>query len=357
MFLNALELLDVINKEGYEAFIVGGAVRDYYLNIKSSDIDIATNMKPKKLKDIFSNAKICNKYFSAKIIYNNYKYDITSFRRDLYPFGKLCVIYQKKLKNDVLRRDFTINSLYMDKNKNIIDLLNAKKDLNNKIIRTIGNPKKRLKEDPIRILRAIRYAGKLNFKISSDLELEIENQKYSLNKISYFKKREELDKCFCDKNVLKILKLIKKYGLDDVLNIKYNNIIYTKDPLGIWAQIKYDERYIQEKELKEKIKIIKKVLKEEITDYTIYKYGIYINELCLEIKNKSMDVKTIYNNLPIHSKKDICITFNELKQILKEDEKKVNMIYNEIEREIVLGKIKNTKSSILNYIKKVKNNE
>ena len=177
MYNNALEILKILNKNKFEAYIIGGYPRDLYLGNKSTDIDICTNAKYKDLKKIFKEIKD-NKYGSYKLKYKNQEYEITTYRKESkylnnrFPKTK----YTKKLTKDLKRRDFIINTLCIDRYGSYIDLKNAKKDLDEKIIRLIG-PKTKIKEDALRILRAIRFATLLNFRIDKKLDQAIEKYK------------------------------------------------------------------------------------------------------------------------------------------------------------------------------------
>ncbi len=211
------EILEKLESNGYLAYIVGGYVRDYLLcNKNILDYDITTNARPNQVKELFSevNDKF-SKYGAIKVKYKGLEVDITTFRADTYIDGKLSSIeYLNDLKSDLIRRDFTINTICMDKDGNIIDLLNGVNDIENKIIKTMRDVKIVFKEDASRIIRAIRFMCQLSFKLSDDiLEYIIENKedillipKYKLNyEISLIKKMGKID-------VLK--EFIDKYKLD-----------------------------------------------------------------------------------------------------------------------------------------------
>ena len=163
----ALKILDILHNNKHESYIVGGYVRDKLLNRESNDIDICTSATPKEIMELFPNTSSPN-YGSINISYKNTNFDITTFRRDIkYQDNRLPIEIQyiKSIKQDLLRRDFTINTFCINKDGKVKDYLNATKDLKNKIIRTVGNPKDRLEEDSRRILRAIRFATILDFEI------------------------------------------------------------------------------------------------------------------------------------------------------------------------------------------------
>ena len=144
------EIIDKIIEEGFECYIVGGYVRDYLLGYDSKDIDICTNAKVDDIIKIFKDTGKANKnYFSYHIKDGEYTYDITSYRKELeYKKNKPVKLeYAKDLKTDLLRRDFTINTFALDHNGNLIDILGAKEDLDNRIIRVVGDTEEKLLED------------------------------------------------------------------------------------------------------------------------------------------------------------------------------------------------------------------
>ncbi len=219
--------LKQINKQAY---IVGGAVRDYLLNKKINDIDFVTNALISDLKLLFKGDYSFERLGFCKILINNKYYDISTLRKEIYSNNfrhPEKIIFVNSLKEDSLRRDFTINSLYMDNDK-IYDFHNGINDLNNKIIRMIANIDQRIKEDPLRILRAIRFKIQLNFIIEEELDNYIKTHLYLLKEISRYQINKELDKM---KNISKekFIDVCNEYKLNDYLVIddykrKYNII-------------------------------------------------------------------------------------------------------------------------------------
>ena len=156
----ALEILKIFNEKGYSAYIVGGYVRDKLLGTKSNDIDICTSATPKEIKELFDTTSQ-EQYGSIPVIYKNNIFDITTYRKEIkYEKNRkpVKIKYIKKIKKDLLRRDFTINTLCMNEFGEVEDILNIKEDLDKKIIKTVGNPRYKIKEDSLRILRAIRFS-------------------------------------------------------------------------------------------------------------------------------------------------------------------------------------------------------
>ena len=353
-----LEILRKITENGYIAYIVGGYVRDSLLGIKSNDIDITTNAKPKELKEIFPDCIIKSDSYGAVIInYKNYRFDVTTMREELeyldnrHPSG---VIYVSDLKKDLLRRDFTINALCIDKDDKVIDLIDGRKDLDNRIIRTITNSDKSFKDDALRILRAIRFASLLDFKLSDEIKEAIKNNKHLLKNLSYSRKKEELDKIFGSKKALEGINLIKEFELTEELDLKnLDRIKDYSDIVGIWAMINpecYDFTP-SERDLIKKVNIIYEM--NDIDNETFYHYGCYV--CVLAGINKGLDKKDIiakYEELPIKKRDEINVTASEMCEVLnKEPGAFIGKLYEVIEKEILNGNLENDNNKIKEFIK------
>lgn len=209
MYEIALKLLNEISNMGYEAYIVGGYPRNLLIGKQNTDIDICTSANPNIIKENFKVVKDNSKFGSMQIEYNSYLFEITTFRIELEYNGRYPKIeYTESLIEDLKRRDFTINTICIDKDGNYIDLMGAINDLNNKIIKCIGDTKTKLKEDPIRILRTIRFSGELDFEIDKDLEYNIKIYGDLLEELSKGQIKKELDKMN-----YKSIELLKKYKL------------------------------------------------------------------------------------------------------------------------------------------------
>ena len=186
---STIKIFNEIKKYG-DAYIVGGFLRDNLMGILSKDIDISTNIKIEDLLNVLKEYKpviLNRKYNIIHFKHNGIKYEIARMREDI---GILdgrnpeYIKYVDDIKKDVLRRDFTINALYYD-GKKIFDLLNSRKDIEYKTIKSIGDPIKRLQEDKIRILRAFRFMAKYNFNFDENLEFAI--KKLSKDRKLFFK--------------------------------------------------------------------------------------------------------------------------------------------------------------------------
>lgn len=165
-------ILNLLVDNFSQSFFVGGYVRDLILKRKITDIDIASEARPEKIINILKKSKIQydDKHKNFGIIIakrGNSRIEIASFRKEAYKNSRYPKItFTKSLKLDSKRRDFTVNSLYYKPNFKLIDYYNGTKDLKRKIIRFIGNPRTKIGQDPLRIVRAIRFALILGFKIN-----------------------------------------------------------------------------------------------------------------------------------------------------------------------------------------------
>lgn len=164
-------VLDRLNFAGHEAYIVGGAVRDLLLGIEPKDIDITTAATPNEVATIFEDVDLVGAHFGVSLVkIGGVTIEVATFRTDgSYSDGRRPdeVKYTKDVQEDVLRRDFTINGLLMDRTGKVHDLVFGMGDLRKHIIRTIGKPSDRFQEDPVRMLRAIRFMAKLGFNLET----------------------------------------------------------------------------------------------------------------------------------------------------------------------------------------------
>lgn len=353
------KILNKIESNGFEAYVVGGYVRDFILNIESFDVDICTNALPKDIKNIF---KLKNKsalYGCVSINKDNYKFDITTYRKDSNYYNRKPqnVEYINNLHTDLERRDFTINSLCMNASGNIIDLLGGRKDLDNKQIKVIGDIKLKFNEDPLRILRAIRYAIVLDFKLDEQIINFIANNKNLIKSLSFYRIKEELEKIMISKNVLKGFKFLKDLNLLDVLELEYKEIKKVSDILGLWAQIDYSDNYLFSKKSEQTIKHIREILKlNTIDNQVLFKYGLYISMVAGEILGYSKEnINKLYQKLPIKNSKEIKISFNQIGDIINsKDGLIIKVIYNDIIKSILNLELKNSEEQIKEYIKLMK---
>lgn len=361
----AIDLLKIINDNGYQAYLVGGYPRDLYMGRKSIDYDICTSATPKELKNIFNDSTVhIEQYGSVTLIYQNNRFEITTFRRDIKYLNNrkpIEIEYVDSLLEDLKRRDFTMNTMCIDQNGNLIDLMNGREDINNKIIKTVGEADKKIYEDSLRILRAIRFATILDFDLDYDLKQSIKKHKGLLRNLSYYRKKEELDKIFSSSNCIKGINLIKELDLAQELELSnIEKLVPTTYLIGIWAQLNVLDKYLFNNTEKESIIKINEIIDKDIlNDNILYNYGLYICSIVGEIRG--IDLKLInekYNNLYIHNKTDIKIDAKEICKLLnKEPGPFLSKIFNDLEYKLVNKLIKNEKEDLTKYILKEYKND
>ena len=187
----ALEIINIIEDSGYEAYIVGGSLRDSLLGMQPKDIDIASSASPTEIKRIFNSYKTIDTgidFGTVTLIYNDKPVEITTFRSEsVYLDSRRpdSVSFEKNIDEDLKRRDFTINAMAYNQSKKLVDLFSGEEDLNNKLIRCVGSPDERFSEDALRMLRAVRFACVLNFDIEKKT---FEAIKYNASRIEHISK-------------------------------------------------------------------------------------------------------------------------------------------------------------------------
>jgi len=357
MLTVAKKVLEQINDAGYEAYIVGGFVRDYLLSIDSNDIDICTSATPKELKAIFPDSIVPkDDYGSVVVIHKNIRFEITTYRKEFsYKDNRHPdkVLYVDDLFQDLLRRDFTINSICMDKNGDIIDHLNGRRDLEEKRIVTIGDSDEKFSDDALRILRAVRFSTTLGFSMDQEIVEAIKRQKGLLSNLSYERKREELDKIFTSKNAKAGISLLIELGLDLALELpKLRDITYTDSLIAIWTILDVVDLYPFTANEKDLIADIKEAyLCQNLDAFNLYKYGLYVNSVAGEMKGQSTSAITkAYNELSISSRRDIAVSGEEIAQALgRQPGAYLKEIYEDLERAILYHQLENKKEDIIKY--------
>jgi len=341
-FSRGIEILELLNSKMYEAYFVGGVVRDFLLGVEFKDIDIATSATPKEILDLFPDGDgRFSELGCVEIKEGNMLFQITTFRDEQLVTTRKTknIHYSKKLIDDVLRRDFTINGLALSSNLNVIDIINGKKDLKKGIIHTIGKAKVRFKEDPLRILRGIELIARYNFTLSnatsagmkkcrkyvadispmklSEMLLKIMNGKYARMALSQM---ANLDLFSFDgiykKWLLGICKHYKKTTVTEKLALLYY----------MYGSIPQNSCYTHQqiKEMESLIQMAKLIDKQKVDGMMIYKYGAKIilsaNQMLSSIggkyKNQARLIKKIDKNLSIHDRRDFKFSAEELIQMM-----------------------------------------
>ena len=359
-----IQVINIIKNNGYEAYVVGGYVRDSLLNIDNYDVYITTSATPQKLKQLLKDYNIDDKYIdlgSVKFNLDKYHFEITTFRKEYNYVNHRRpnkVEFTTSLKDDLNRRDFAINALCSD-GEQLIDLFNGIDDLNSKVIRTIGDAFVRLKEDSLRILRAIRFASKLGFEIDDNLEKAINDNCEYLSVIPFQTKYRELRGFLEGEYYIKVLKAYKEvfkkcFCLNDLKidlfkkNMKYDE----KEALFFYfSNVNVNNKYLINKEIEfnnDKIDLKKKLNlygKDNVYNVLYFKsHFLGVNKEEFEMLKKIINNNECYNLKMLDIKGNDLIEFN-----IKNDKigKHLEILLNAV----INNECVNSKSELLKYLK------
>ncbi len=220
---DAFHISDILFKNGYQSYLVGGSIRDILMNRNDlHDYDIATDATPDDLKKIFKNAiAFGEKFGTILVIYNGFNFEITTFRtesdyKDQRHPEKVTFI--KDIKEDLKRRDFTMNAIAFDMRSNtLIDIFNGQQDIKNKIIKCVGDPDLRFNEDPLRLIRAVRFYVQLDFDIDKSTYESIKKNASDIGSVSKERIRDEFMRMISFDKPSRGIELLKDIGLLDYI--------------------------------------------------------------------------------------------------------------------------------------------
>ena len=355
-----IKVLEQIIDSGFEAFFVGGFVRDYILGVESNDIDIATNALPNQIANIFKVVNTGIKYNCVTINYEGYTFETTTYR----------------IEDDLKRRDFTINAMAMDKNLKIIDLFDGLNDLKKGIIRTVYEPQRRFTEDALRMLRAAYFASKLGFEIDNETLLGMKSCSYLVQNLSCDRICWELEKLInsnypkiginylIETNIAPYLSNFKKgiylfneKNLDKISWIEFLAICYFDDVAEL-SNIHLKSNISSLVTMA--INVAKENKKNEFSRHTLFEYGLNtvlvankLNVLLFGSKDRESYINQEYNKLPIHSMSELAITgIDIIDNVTIKENRMISHILKEVKLLVLNDKLDNNKESILKYIKK-----
>lgn len=387
MFLEALPVIKRIESAGYEAYFVGGSVRDALLGLNIHDVDIASSAFPAEIKELFKNTiDIGIEHGTVMIVTENDTYEVTTFRTEsTYQDYRRPdeVTFVRSLKEDLNRRDFTINALAMNQKGRIIDYFFGLEDLNAKIIRAVGIADERFNEDALRMMRAVRFESQLGFELEDKTASAILKNHKLLEKISVERIRIEWIKMLLGQDMKKGLKSFintklyessplledKKTGIERLLKIKGR----IETEVQAWTLIG-EACELEEKEFKKFLRAWKcsnrtiqessnllhalSIRKERaLTDYELY----HLNEQALKdiehllyLLGYDTNEEHInrYRKLPIHHRDELAINGGIILEVTnKKAGKWLGDLIVEIERSVVEGEVENDTELLLELYK------
>lgn len=205
------EILAKLENAGFEAYVVGGCVRDEIMGKTAHDYDITSSAEPQETERVFAECRVVEtgiKHGTVIVLYKGLSVEITTFRVDGdYPDGRhpSNVAFSKSIKDDLARRDFTINAIAYSPKRGLIDPFGGESDIRAQIIRCVGEPEKRFSEDALRVLRALRFSAELGFSIEDNTSRALFAKKETLEKVSKERTFSELKRLLCGENVKNVL--------------------------------------------------------------------------------------------------------------------------------------------------------
>ena len=217
---DAIKIVQTLIKAGYDAYLVGGCIRDLLLGYEPKDFDIATNATPEQVNKTFKRSRIIGRRFRlVHIMFSARKFiEVATFRAGKVKTSNSGVVvrdnFYGSLEDDVFRRDFTVNGLYYDLiSSQVIDYVGGLDDLKAAEIKMIGNPKERFEEDPVRMIRAVRFKAKLSAQLESELSKSISSNAHLLANIPPARLYEEVIKLFHNENSIEVFNELLNFGL------------------------------------------------------------------------------------------------------------------------------------------------
>ncbi len=216
------KLAALFKSQNYSLYLVGGTVRDILLGLPLTDMDAVTDATPEEVKAFLKDADYTfMKYGSIKYVFDDVKFDITTLRKENQYVDSRHpnhIEFIKDLSIDVIRRDFTINAMYLNDRYELIDFVGGEKDLNNHLLKVVGNADNRIKEDPLRIIRAIRFAIDYELDFDEDLEKVMHDNIHLLDKLNPEKIKQDLRKIKSNEKE-KICDMLNKFNIASLMNM------------------------------------------------------------------------------------------------------------------------------------------
>lgn len=391
LFKNALPILTKIEEAGFEAYFVGGAVRDELLGRPISDVDIATSATPEEIKQIFPyTVDVGIEHGTVLVLYQGNSYEITTFRaetsyRDFRRPDEVKFI--RSLIEDLQRRDFTMNAMAMNKDGEIIDPFFGRQALRDKKIITVGSAQARFSEDALRMMRAIRFVSQLSFSLDDDClealkkmghllsHIAVERKLVEFEKLLTGKSRNEAIRLLCSTNLEQYLPELHQYEIhiDEVVQFQTSDLSVEE----MWSLLIYVmnvrsdklEKFLRSWKLPvKKIREIQGIerwlqfrLSKPWTHHSLYEAGIemivHAQRLVNVLRGKELteSIPSLikqYNQLPIKSKQDLKMTGTDLMKLLNRAPGPwIKETLTIIENNILDGQLENEREKIREWVK------
>ena len=388
LFLEALPVMQQLVDAGYEAYFVGGSVRDMLLHKPISDVDIATSATPQEVKEIFPHTvDVGIEHGTVMVLHHKEGYEVTTFRteegyEDFRHPDK--VTFVRSLEEDLKRRDFTINALAIGIDDQLMDFFDGIGDLERQCIRCVGDAKERFNEDALRMFRAVRFVGQLGFQVEEETKHAISILKMNLSKVAVERMKVEFEKMIQSSYRKDALKLFVETGLyqacplfdgkDEILLKLAEFPLKEMSVLQAWILF-VDELNLSDKEVTHLLKFWKssnEQIRDVLVGYRTYRarkndeWNFFLAYDCpyevaseveqlLIAQNKSTSMKGLeatYESLPIRSMNDIQLNGHDIIRILKLEKKGpiIGQVLKTVEKMILEQSISNDAEVLETYV-------
>lgn len=389
LFEDAVSIIHRLEEHDHQAYFVGGCVRDFILQREISDIDIATSAPPEKVQNLFENViPIGIEHGTVIVRHLHNSYEVTTFRVDgsysdsRHPDD---VTFIQTIDEDLKRRDFTINALAMDRSGNVLDLFNGVEDINNKLIRTVGIGKDRFHEDPLRIIRALRFSSQLGFIIHPDTLNDMKRIGPEISQLAVERIRVEITKFFGGSYIDDGIEYLKTTGLYKYLPVMINypyivkQLPKTLHPLNSFSEVLVLFYYLEpsitlkewldswkcsnkeKRETNHLIKSISNYLEHGLDQWFVYclqapYFSSFVRLMKMwnpETKLTKNKLKNAHNNLAIHSREELQVDGHDLISLFPNKNRGPWMqeVLRNIEKQVVLNHLPNKNNDLKEWLK------
>ena len=385
-FSEALSVLKKIEANGFEAYFVGGCVRDYMIEREINDVDIASSATPEEIKNIFTHTvDVGIEHGTVMVLSGGKSYEITTFRSEssYSDFRRPDKVkFVRELAEDLKRRDFTMNAMAMAADYSLIDLFDGQKDLQKKVIRTVGRPQERFQEDALRMLRGARFASQLSFAIEDNTFHAMTNYAHLLEHVAVERKRMEMDKLLLGVDYEKGLRYLSSSGLVSYIpcfpltlhvldrlknvNLKGFSIEQCWAAMILMMNIPDAVEFLKEwrhsnKKIQSVSKLIRFYKRRTVGNWTpamLYQAGIELayqtEALYAAIHQKEMKravIDQLWAHLPIKERNELSINGKKIMDLCnKPGGPWVGELLNEIEKNVIAEKLLNEEDEIKKWV-------
>lgn len=397
LFQSALPVLSTIESHGYEAYFVGGCVRDTLLELPIHDIDIASSATPDEIEAMFKHTfEVGKEHGTIVVLHNDVPYEVTTFRTEgaYSDFRRPDEVqFVRNLEEDTLRRDFTINALAFDHYGNLYDYHQGLPDLKAKLIRAVGTAQERFNEDALRMIRAIRFASQLGFTIEAKTFTALQELAPLIENVSIERIRIEISKFFQgeffhlngdllpESGLPPYIKAFSKIdvkagvaGLKHHLKPLIENEL-TREESFVWALFLHSAGINEKSTIKrllsswthsnqlirdvqDTIQLLLATDATQLNSWFVYQFPDYIVKQMIDYlgahqNEKRTELLKLYEQLPIYHRKELQLDGRRIMQVLNMEKGGpiVGKLLLEVEKLVVMGQLENDEQLLLNYVK------